>query len=334
MKRRIFIRNSTQAGIGFSLLGIYSCKEQKKGVKEEDNVEKGESMTTTPFFNLSLAQWSIHKMINNDNVDPYSFAEKAKQWGFEGLEYVSQLYNKELEAANFSKEAMQSFVDKSNEEAEKHGLTNLLIMIDRQGDLATSDPIERKNAVENHYKWVDAAAAMGCHAIRVNLAGSSEPIEWKANSIDGLSQLSTYAKTKNINILVENHGGLSSNAAMLSEVMTQVNMSNCGTLPDFGNFCIRRNDPEDYSAGCAENYDIYKGVKELMVHAKAVSAKSHDFDSSGNETEIDYVRMLQIVKDAGYTGYIGVEYEGSILNEEEGIIATRDLLLKASKEVT
>ncbi len=334
MKRRNFIRNSASAGIGFSLLGIYSCKDAKKDLKKEAAVEENVLEAATPFFKLSLAQWSIHNMINSDGVDPYTFAEKAKNWGFEGLEYVSQLYNKELEASNYSKEAMQSFVDKCNAEAEKHGLKNLLIMIDGQGDLATSDPAERKKAVENHYKWVDAAASMGCHAIRVNLAGSSDPVEWKANSIDGLSMLSAYAKTKNINILVENHGGLSSNAAMLSEVMTRVNMPNCGTLPDFGNFCIKRKDPNDYAAGCAENYDIYKGVEELMVHAKAVSAKSHNFDANGNETEIDYVRMLQIVKDAGYTGYIGVEYEGRELSEEEGIIATRDLLLVASKEIT
>jgi len=334
MKRRKFIRNSTQAGIGFSLLGIYSCKDAKKAEKGEEAVEEEVIATAAPFFKLSLAQWSIHNMINSDGVDPYTFAEKAKNWGFEGLEYVSQLYNKELEVANFSKEAMQSFVDKCNAEAERHGLKNLLIMIDGQGDLATSDPAERKKAVENHHKWVDAAASMGCHSIRVNLSGSSDPVEWKANSIDGLSMLSAYAETKNINILVENHGGLSSNAAMLAEVMTEVNMPNCGTLPDFGNFCIKRKDPKDYAAGCAEKYDIYKGVEELMVHAKAVSAKSHDFDANGNETEIDYVRMLQIVKDAGYTGYIGVEYEGRELSEEDGIIATRDLLLKASEETT
>ncbi len=334
MKRRSFIRNTSQAGIGFSLLGIYSCKDDKKAVKETEKIQEIASTTATPFFKLSLAQWSIHNMINSDGVDPYTFAEKAKNWGFEGLEYVSQLYNKELKPANYSREAMQSFVDRSNAEAEKHGLKNILIMIDGQGDLATSDAAERKKAVENHYKWVDAAAAMGCHAIRVNLAGSSDPNEWKANSIDGLTQLSTYAKTKNINVLVENHGGLSSNAAMLTDVMDQVSMSNCGTLPDFGNFCIRRKDPKDYTDGCAENYDIYQGVKELMVHAKAVSAKSHNFDANGNETEIDYIKMLQIVKDAGYTGYIGVEYEGRELSEEEGIIATRDLLIKASKEVT
>ncbi len=332
MKRRVFIGNSAKVGVGLSLLGLHACKENKKQVSTD--ASQTEVVDTAPFFKLSLAQWSIHKMIRQDGVDPYTFAEKAKAWGFEGLEYVSQLYNDTLEPSGFSAEAMQTFVDKSNAEAKKHGLQNLLIMIDGQGDLATSDPEERKAAVENHFKWVDAAAAMGCHSIRVNLAGSSVPEEWKENSVDGLKQLSTYAKEKNINVLVENHGGLSSNAAMLADVMSTVNLDNCGTLPDFGNFCIRRKDPKDYSAGCAEAYDIYKGVEELMVHAKAVSAKSHEFNADGDEVEIDYVKMLQIVKDAGYSGFIGVEYEGSTLTEKEGIIATKDLMLRAAKKLT
>lgn len=306
---------------------ILSCKEAKKESQEIEATEV-KAKKAEPFFELSLAQWSIHRMIRNDKVDPYTFAEKAKGWGFTGLEYVSQLYNPELADANYSDEAMTAFVDKSNAEAKKHGLKNVLIMIDGQGNLAVSDATERKAAVERHYKWVDAAAALGCHSIRVNLAGNSVPEEWMSNSIDGLTQLATYAKDKNINVIVENHGGLSSNGAMLAEVMSKVNMDNCGTLPDFGNFCIKRS-----KDGCAEEYDKYKGVKELMVHAKAVSAKSHDFDEAGNETDIDYVKILQTVKDAGYSGFIGVEYEGSILGEEEGIIATRDLLLNAAKKV-
>lgn len=307
-----------------------SCKQEKKS--EETAAPETEEIATEEQaeFSLSLAQWSMHRMIW-DGADPYSFAEKAHGWGFTGLEYVSQLYNKELEAAGYSEEAMNSFVARSNAEAEKYGLTNLIIMIDGQGDLATSDAEERKSAVENHFKWVDAAAGLGCHSIRVNLSGSNDPAEWVPNAVDGLTQLSTYAREKNINIIVENHGGLSSNAALLAEVMSKVNMDNCGTLPDFGNFCIRRNDPSDYSKGCAEMYDIYKGVEELMPYAKAVSAKSHDFDEAGNETEIDYGKMLDIVKKAGYTGFIGVEYEGNELSEEDGIIATRDLILREAK---
>lgn len=324
MRRNNVFRTGSIFALTLAMATLFSCKEVKK--EEAEKMEAAEVKAEEPIFELSLAQWSIHKMIFDDKVDPYTFAEKAKAWGFTGLEYVSQLYNPELSDADYSDEAMAAFVKKSNAEAKKYGLKNVLIMIDGQGNLAVSDAAERKAAVERHYKWVDAAAAMGCHSIRVNLAGSSEPEEWKANSVDGLTQLSTYAKDKNISVIVENHGGLSSNGALLAEVMTKVNMDNCGTLPDFGNFCITRSE-----TGCAEEYDKYKGVKELMVHAKAVSAKSNNFDGDGNETGIDYVKMLQTVKDAGYAGFVGVEYEGSVLSEEDGIIATRDLLIKAAK---
>ena len=329
MKRRNFIRNSSQAGLALSFLGMYACKETKKQENETTEDVDLTAKEVDPFFKLSLAQWSIHKMIKEDGVDPYTFAEKAKNWGFSGLEYVNQLYPADLDDNEYSEEAMANFIEKSNAEAEKHGMQNVLIMIDGQGNLAVSDAKERKEAVERHHKWVDAAKAMGCHSIRVNLAGSDVREEWKANSIDGLTQLGGYAKEKNINIIVENHGGLSSNGAMLADVMATVDMDNVGTLPDFGNFCITRSDD-----GCAEEYDKYKGVKELMPYAKAVSAKSNVFDADGNEKVIDYVQMLQIVKDHGYTSYIGVEYEGSELSEEAGIIATRDLMLKAAKEMT
>ncbi|WP_136467805.1 sugar phosphate isomerase/epimerase family protein [Flagellimonas onchidii] len=328
MKRRKFVANSVKVGLAITAFGGYACKQAKKK-SEEEIVEIVEEEATTPFFELSLAQWSMHRMIRNEGLDPYTFAEKAKAWGFTGLEYVSGLYYKELEKDNFSEAAMKAFVDKSNAEAEKHGMENVLIMIDGQGDLATPDAAKRKEAVENHHKWVDAAAAMGCHTIRVNLNGSEDAEEWTSASIDGLTQLATYAKPKNINITVENHGGFSSNGAMLANVMKEVNMDNCGTLPDFGNFCMKWAEwPE-----CDDWYDRYKGMVELMPYAKAVSAKSHDFDEEGNEIHSDYVKMLKIVKDAGYKGYIGVEYEGSGMSEEEGIIATRDLLIKAGKQV-
>ncbi len=329
MKRRKFIHQSARAGAAVSLMGMMACKGKEEKQPMADGAGETESMAE-PFFELSLAQWSINRMIRNEGVDPYTFAEKAKGWGFTGLEYVSQLYNNTLQPAGYSPEAMQEFVDKCNAEAEKHGMKNVLIMIDGQGSLAVSDEAERIAAVENHYKWVDAAAAMGCHAIRVNLAGSDNPDEWIPNSIDGLTRLGTYAQEKGINILVENHGGLSSNGELMARVFSQVTLDNVGTLPDFGNFCIRRKDPTDYRAGCAENYDIYKGVAELMPFAKAVSAKAHNFDADGNESDIDYVRMMQIVKDAGYTGFVGVEYEGDGLSEEAGIIATRDLLIKVA----
>jgi sugar phosphate isomerase/epimerase len=334
MKRRSFIHNGAKAGIAFSLLGVYACKDGAKE-KSKANVDETTSIQDiTPFFELSLAQWSINRMIRKEGLDPYKFAEKASSWGFRGLEYVSQLYKPELEATNYSKEAMQNFVEKNNAEAKKYGLVNLLIMIDSEGPLAAIDIKERKEAVKNHYKWVDAAADMGCHSIRVNLQGAMEKEPWIEASVDGLTRLSTYAKDKNINIIVENHGGPSSNASWLAAVMEKVNMDNCGTLPDFGNFCVVRENGSYYDSKCLEEYDKYKGVHELMPFAKAVSAKTYDFDKEGNETKIDYIRIMQIVKDAGYNGYVGVEYEGDILGEEEGIIATKNLLLKTIGELS
>lgn len=315
--------------IALAILGMGSCKE---GPKEEkvDQANLEETLPEAPAADLkiSLAQWSMHKMILEQGVDPYSFAERAKGWGFDGLEYVSGLYYKELEAAKFSPEAMASFVERSKSESEKYGLENVLIMVDGQGDLAAEDAAERKTAVENHFKWVDAAAALGCHSIRVNLNGSMDPAQWKSASVDGLTQLSTYAQGKDINIIVENHGGPSSNAALLAQVIEGVGMDNCGTLPDFGNFCIKREDGSYYESKCLEEYDRYKGITELMPFAKGVSAKSYAFDAQGNETTMDYGRIMDIVAEAGYTGFVGVEYEGSELSEEEGILATKRLLEK------
>jgi len=327
MKTKQLITNSVKTLFLLLFVVSVSCKDaEKKTEKIIEEVAKIEVEEVKPFFDLSLAQWSFHRHVFGGG-DPYEFAGKAKALGFSGLEYVSGLY-KDIKDAGYSDEAMANFVAKSNAEAKKHGMKNLLIMIDGQGNLATADANERKKAVENHHKWVKAAAAMGCHAIRVNLAGSKEEKEWIASSVDGLKQLGAFGKENNINIIVENHGGLSSNGALLAKVMSEVNMDNVGTLPDFGNFCIKRT-----KTGCDDMYDIYKGVKELMPFAKAVSAKSYVFDADGNEKNIDYTKMLQIVKDAGYTGFIGVEFEGSEISEDEGIALTRDLLVRASKDL-
>ena len=172
-------------------------------------------------------------------------------------------------------------------------------------------------------------------SVRVNLFGADAENNfeiWKDTAADGLTGLSEYAAKQGINVIVENHGGLSSDASKLVEVIKSVNLSNCGTLPDFGNFCVRREGGERWSAPCIEEYDRYKGVAEMMPFAKGVSAKSYDFES-GNETSIDYTKMLGIVKQAGYIVYIGVEYEGSRLSEEQGIIATKKLLLRTAKKL-
>ncbi len=310
---------------------VSSCSQKQK---ENAATEVTEVTEKAPFFKLSLAQWSLHKAMRDDKtIDPIDFAQKANEMGFEGLEYVSQLYNDYLSEGDDPKRAMQNLLDTLKAKSEKHGMKNLLIMVDGEGDLASPEEAVRDEAVENHKKWVDAAVFLGCHSIRVNLFGTMEREVWKETAKDGLSKLAAYAKEKNINVIVENHGYLSSDAALLVSVIKAVDATNCGTLPDFGNFCLKREGGELWKTACIEEYDKYKGVREMMPLAKAVSAKSHDFDTNGNETGIDYVKMLQIVKDAGYTGYIGVEYEGEILNEQEGIEATKNLLINAAKKL-
>ena len=201
-------------------------------------------------------------------------------------------------------------------------------MIDGEGGLGDTDKAKRNQAVENHYKWVDAAKYLGCATIRVNAYGVGTRDEVQNAAVEGLSKLGEYGEKTGINIIVENHGGYSSDGQWLSTVMKKVGKKNVGTLPDFGNFCIRRGTGELYEGKCVEEYDRYKGVKEMLPFAKGVSAKSYDFDSKGNCVETDYKKMLKIVKDSGFRGYIGIEYEGSKLGEEEGIKKTKELLMR------
>ena len=312
-----------QAALFFLIVILFSCVKNNK--KEEANTFiKDETTESKPFFKLSLAQWSLHQYVQDQDGDPFQFAPMAKKLGFEGLEYVNDLYDKEIELLGFDK-----VVDSLKTMSEIHEMQNVLIMVDGEGDLADPDDDRRNEAVENHKKWIDAAQKLGCHSIRVNTFGTNEPDIWKVAVVDGLKKLSAYAATKNINVLCENHGWLSSDAPKLMQAIQEVNMSNCGTLPDFGNWCVKRKDGAQWG-DCEEVYpDKYEGIKLMLPAAKAVSAKSYAFDENGNETTLDYPRILQLVKNSGYTGFIGVEYEGNEMSEEEGILTTKDLLLKS-----
>lgn len=313
------------------MVAVLSCGEKQKEASAEANKEEVEvEVEKAPFFKLSLAQWSLHKAVINEGQSPLDFAQKASELGYDGIEYVSQLYTRELEKEDDPKVGMEKLLTTLKEKSETYNVTNVLIMVDGEGHLATLDDKERAQTIENHKKWVDAAQFLGCHSIRVNAHGVGTYEEVADAAVKGLTELSTYAATKGINVLVENHGGYTSNGQWLSEVMAKVNMKNCGTLPDFGNFCMTEGYGSINSEECENPYDIYKGVTELMPYAKAVSAKSYDFDENGNQPKIDFVKMLQIVKDAGYKGFIGVEYEGSNLSEIDGINATKELLLKSA----
>ena len=260
-------------------------------------------------FAISLAEWSLHRTLRAGTLTNLDFARVAREdYGVTGLEYVNQFFKDKARDAAYLKEL--------NTRASGHGVKNVLIMIDGEGMLGAPDEAERAKAVENHKPWIDAAKTLGCHAIRVNAASRGEFAEQQKLAADGLRRVGEYGASQGISVVVENHGGLSSNGEWLAGVMRLVGMPGVGTLPDFGNFRVSRD----------VEYDRYKGVTELMPFAKGVSAKSHDFDAQGNETHTDYKKMLDIVIASKYRGFIGIEYEGTTLGEHEGIKATRALL--------
>ncbi len=325
--RRRFIKDSGHLALGIGLLGLSACNDSPKKMSDEERAAIVKADQSNLFFKISLAQWSLHNALQKGDMDHLDFATLAKtKFGISGIEYVSQFFQ--------DKAKDTSYLGEMKMRADDNGVQQLLIMIDGEGGLAETDDYKRNRAVDNHYKWVDAAKFLGCHSIRVNAYTESDSMEdaHKA-AVHGLGKLGEYARILELNVIVENHGGFSSNSKWLTDVIKEINQPNIGTLPDFGNFCIA-GDPNPNANNCQEWYDRYQGVSEMMPYAFAISAKANDFDKNGDEKHIDYMKMLKIVKDSGYNEYIGIEYEGEKLSETDGILATKSLLLKVGKALS
>ncbi len=263
-------------------------------------------------FQISLAEWSLNKTLFANEMDNLDFPVTARKLGINGVEYVNQFFK--------DKAKDEKYLARLKSITENEGVQNVLIMVDGEGMVGHPEKSERIKTVENHKKWVDAAAHLGCHSIRVNAGSRGSYEEQQKQAADGLRMLCDYGADKKINVIVENHGGLSSNGNWLAGLIEMVDHKRAGTLPDFGNFVINRETGEEFNR--------YEGVRLLMPYAKGVSAKSHEFDEKGNEVHSDYYRLMKIVKDSGYKGWVGIEYEGSELSEMNGIIATKQLLEK------
>ena len=270
-------------------------------------------------YAISLAQWSLNRQFFGGKLNALDFAKVTKEeFDLDAIEYVNQFFK--------DKANDEAYLGQLKSRAADHGVKSLLIMVDGEGSLGHGDTAERNKAVQNHHKWANAAQFLGCHSIRVNAAttGNGSFEEKQKLAADGLRSLSEYGAKLGLNVIVENHGGLSSNGAWLAGVMKIVDLPNCGTLPDFGNFHI----------GDGKWYDRYLGVAELMPFAKAVSAKSHEFDDKGDEVRTDYRRMMNIVLAGGYRGYVGIEYEGSKVDAYTGIKKTKQLLETVRDELS
>jgi L-ribulose-5-phosphate 3-epimerase len=299
-------REALRAATGLGALALSSPLARLAGAGEDDG----------PWFRISLAQWSNHRALGRDGRDNLEWISSVRgKYEVEAVEFVNQFFADKARDWDYLAEMKRRAADA--------GVRMLLIMIDGEGALAAEDAAAREAAVENHRKWVVAASYLGCHSIRVNAAGSGDPGEMQKRAAESLVRLADFGAPYGVSVIVENHGGWSSNGEWLAGVMKLAGHEGVGTLPDFGNFRL----------GGGAEYDRYKGVEELMPFAKAVSAKSHAFGPDGGETSTDYLRMMRIVKDSGYRGFVGIEYEGGGHSEDEGIRLTRDLLRRVRAEL-
>ena len=307
--RRTFLKRAAALAAGGAMLAA----GPKRSAPDNDEDK--------PWFQISLAQWSLHRALKEKRLDPLDFPTVARRdHDFDAVEYVNQFY--------MGNKADRDYPSHLRKRADDAGVTSVLIMCDDEGRLGDPDGAKRTKAIENHRLWLEWASVLGCHAVRVNADSSGSPDEQRRLAADGLARLTEFAAASNLSVIAENHGGLSSNGQWLASVIKAVNHPRCGTLPDFGNFKMFRKPDGTY-----DEYDRYQGVTELMPFAKGVSAKSYDFNERGEETIIDYRRMMQIVRDAGYRGRVGVEYEGERLSEPDGIGATRALLERVRDEL-
>jgi sugar phosphate isomerase/epimerase len=324
LHRRIFIKN---AAIGAAGVGLAASFPQLLQAEEKKDL----------FFKLAISQFSFASQFWTKKLDPLDFAAKSKELGITGLDYCSMFF------ADKAKD--HAYLNDLKKRAADNGSYNLRIMVDGEGVLGDLNDSVRLKAVENHYKWMDAAATLGCPMIRVNVEGEGDKDAVAKAAVDSLGRLIEYGRKQNIDVIVENHVGISCDAGWLAGVMKQVNSPHCGTLADFGNFCINRTKPETNDiAGymktkCLEEYDRYKGIAELMPFAKGVHAKTHLFDANGDDTETDFYRMFKIIKDSGFKEWVSIEYEGGLfkmykpdspyLVDYEGVAATKTLVAKA-----
>lgn len=277
------------------------------------------SKTEAPGLNISLAQWSLHRALNEGRLRAADFPRVAvEQYGIRAVEYVNQFYTDRARDLAFWQELRRQTDDL--------GVQNVLIMVDNEGLLGDPDAGKRREAVDNHMKWAEAAYQLGCHAIRVNAFGSGSREQLRESLSDGLGQLAEKTTPLEISILVENHGLHTSDGRFMADLIREVGHPGLGTLPDFGNWCLAVEWGSTQGGSCADNYGPEQGLADFLPLARGVSAKSYDFDAAGNETLLPYRALLQQVKDAGYQGYIGIEYEGNRLSEAEGIRATKALL--------
>lgn len=206
------------------------------------------------------------------------------------------------------------------------GVKLLNIAID-VGDLLETDTDKRAADLKVIERWIERFAAMGSQFVRVNPGspfsqhhGDQPP----AHLVEALQELGTFANERGTRLLVENHGGPSSNPAWMRQLLDAVGPNSLGLLLDLGNFDVlmapmmamffggesEKKDPAEVFSGL-DLTTLYEGIEALADKAELVSLKAHHVSDDGDVGPVDLERALGILNAHSYSGALTVEYEGS-----------------------
>lgn len=247
------------------------------------------------YDDISLAQWALVDEIRAGKWKNLDFPKISREdFGLNGIEFVNTLFEVPT----------NSYLNQLRKNADDHGVSMVLIMVDAEGDGCEPTAALRKQFDINHRKWIDIAHYLGCHAIRTNCRGpkdvdKKEALKWAAESYNMLLEYSQQAK---ISVVIENHGGVSNDPDWMVELMQEVNNLYFGTYPDW-----RR--PSD-------DFDNLDYLKKMLPWAGGMSYRNQP-------TEELTAKMISLCKDSGYKGWYGIESSG-----REAIGQGRDLLKK------
>ena len=245
---------------------------------------------------ISLAAWSLVREFREGKWKNLDLPRICREdFGINGLEFVNSFFELPTER----------YLNQLKKNAAEHGVTLVLIMVDGEGNMSAMEKKERMQAALNHRKWVDIAASLGCHAIRCNVGGPSKDYDQDTmkRAADSFGNLVEYASQYPLNVILENHGGASSNPDMMIGLMKAINSPNFGTLPDFGNIY---------------EFDRYESIRKLVAYAKGISVKTK-FKPNGTHPDYDLEKLLKICMEEGYHGFYGIEQESPDANSWQAV---------------
>ena len=242
---------------------------------------------TTPPLRLSLAEWSLRREILDFQPRHLELARVAKDvFGLDAIEYRSTFFADK--ATDFG------YLGEMKKRQEDLGVRAVLIEVENEGPLGAQEDWDRWTAIDAHFKWLAAAAFLGCESVSVPAEGlvrGAPYLDWMA---DSLQRLGGIAKPYGINVLVANRVGLACDGSWMAKLMDRTAVPWVGAHPHVGNVDL----------GGGKAYPRYQGVEEMMPFAKALSVR-------GGSSEIEFGKIAKLAAESNYARYVGIEWDGA-----------------------